>query len=209
MAIGAKEYIETVTYLSKMYDFFNEKLFGGALIKPVITIIPDEKNKAYGWITRDKLWKENENDEGMYEINLSAQFLNRPISEIASTLIHEMCHQFAKVNDFKDTARSGSFHNKLFRQIAEDHGLNVELNGGRGWAVTTLKESTKRLLDGFIEQNPKTPVYRVMPIKPNGYTYSLCGSIHEEDGAMLGRAPQPTYELALEDALKYALENLV
>ena len=110
--------------------------------------------------------EENEDDEGMYEINLSAQFLNRPISEIASTLIHEMCHQFAKVNDFKDTARSGSFHNKLFRQIAEDHGLNVELNGGRGWAVTTLKESTKRLLDGFIEQNPKTPVYRVMPIKP-------------------------------------------
>ena len=86
MAIGAKEYIETVTYLSKMYDFFNEKLFGGGLIKPVITISPDEKNKAYGWITRDKLWKENENDEGMYEINLSAQFLNRPISEIASRL---------------------------------------------------------------------------------------------------------------------------
>lgn len=166
MAIGAKEYIETVTYLSKMYDFFNEKLFGGELIKPVITISPDEKNKAYGWITWDKLWKENENDEGMYEINLSAQFLNRPISETASTLIHEMCHQFARVNNFQDTTRSGSFHNKLFRQIAEDHGLNVELNRGKGWSVTTLKESTKGLLEGFIVQNPKTPVYRVMPIKP-------------------------------------------
>ena len=166
MAIGVKEYIETVTYLSKMYDFFNEKLFGGALEKPVITISPDEKNKAYGWITRDKLWKGNENDEGMYEINLSAQFLNRPISEIASTLIHEMCHQWARVNNFKDTARSGSFHNKLFRQIAEDHGLNVELNGGYGWSATTLKESTNGLLDRFIEQNTVIPVYRVMPIKP-------------------------------------------
>ena len=166
MAIGVKEYIETVTYLSKMYDFFNEKLFGGALTKPVITISPDEKNKAFGWITRDKLWKENENDEGMYEINLSAQFLNRPGSEIASTLIHEMSHQFAKVNQLKDTARSGSFHNKLFKRIAEEHGLNVELNGGRGWAVTTLKESTKRLLEDFIEQNPMIPVYREMPIKP-------------------------------------------
>ena len=166
MAIGAKEYIETVTYLSKMYDFFNEKLFGSALIKPVITISPDEKNKAFGWITRDKLWKENENDEGMYEINLSAQFLNRSIFDTASTLIHEMCHQFARVNHFQDTARSGSYHNKLFRQIAADHGLNVELNGGRGWAVTTLKESTQRLLDGFMEQNSVIPIYRVMPIKP-------------------------------------------
>ena len=166
MAIGVKEYIETVTYLSNMYDFFNEKLFSGALEKPVITISPDEKNKTFGWITRDKLWKQDENDGGMYEINLSAQFLNRPVSEIASTLIHEMCHQFARVNDFKDTARSGSFHNKLFRQIAEDHGLNVELNGGHGWEITMLKESTKRLLEVFIDQNSVIPVYRVMPIKP-------------------------------------------
>ena len=166
MAIGVKQYLETVTYLSKMYDFFNEKLFGNKLEKPVITISPDEKNKAYGWITRDKLWKESENDEGMYEINLSAQFLNRSIFETAATLIHEMCHQWAKVNDFKDTARSGSYHNKLFRKIARDHGLCVELNGGRGWAVTTLNESTERLLQGFIEKNPKALIYRVMPIKP-------------------------------------------
>ena len=166
MAIGTKEYIETVTYLSKMYDFFNEKLFCSELEKPVITISPDEKNKAYGWITREKLWKENENDEGMYEINISAQFLNRSISETAATLIHEMCHQFARVNEFQDTTRSGSFHNKLFRKIAEDHGLNVEMHRGRGWSVTTLKESTKRLLEDFMKQNQKTPVYRVMPIKP-------------------------------------------
>ena len=166
MAIGVKEYIETVTYLSKMYDFFNEKLFCGELIKPVITINPDEKNKAYGWITRDKLWKENENDEGMYEMNLSAQFLNRSVFEVAATLIHEMCHQFAKVNHFQDTTRSGSYHNKLFREIAENHGLIVEVNGGRGWSVTTLKKSTEQLLQSFIMDNPKIPVYRVMPIKP-------------------------------------------
>ena len=165
MAVGAKEYIETVTYLSKMYDYFNEKLFRNGLEKPVLTIHPDEKNKAYGWITQEKLWKENADDEGMYEINLSAQFLNRPISEIAATLIHEMCHQWAKANHFQDTARFGSFHNKLFRQIAESHGLHVELSRGRGWSVTTLEKSTEGLLQTFIEQNPEKPVYRVMPIK--------------------------------------------
>ena len=125
MEIGVKQYQDTINYISEMYDFFNEKLFNSELIKPMLTISPDEKNKAYGWITRDKLWKENENDQGMYEINLSAQFLNRSISEIASTLIHEMCHQWARVNNFQDTARSGSFHNKLFKEIAEDHGLNA------------------------------------------------------------------------------------
>ena len=165
MAIGVKQYQDTINYISEMYDFFNERLFNGELIKPVLTISPDEKNKAYGWITRDKLWKENENDEGMYEINLSAQFLNRSISETASTLIHEMCHQWAKVNDFKDTARSGSFHNKLFRQIAEGHGLNAEYVHGRGWTATSLSEATAKLLDAFMEGNPPKLVYRDMPIK--------------------------------------------
>ena len=116
MAIGAKEYIESVTYLSKMYDYFNEKLFRGELKKPVITMSPDEKNKAYGWITRDKLWKKDEKDEGMYEINISAQYLNRSLSEIASTLIHEMCHQFAKVNSFQDTTRSVVFITSFLRK---------------------------------------------------------------------------------------------
>ena len=165
MAIGVKQYQDTINYISAMYDFFNEKLFNGELIKPVLTINPDEKNKAYGWITRDKLWKKDKNDEGMYEINLSAQFLNRPISEIASTLIHEMCHQWARVNNFQDTARSGSFHNKLFREIAEDHGLNAEYVHGRGWTATSLNERAAKLLNNFVEKHPQTLIYREMPIK--------------------------------------------
>lgn len=165
MTIGVKQYQDTINYISEMYDFFNEKLFNGELIKPVITISPDEKNKAYGWITRDRLWKKDENDGGMYEMNLSAQFLNRSIFETASTLIHEMCHQYARVNDFQDTARSGSFHNKLFRKIAEDHGLKAEYVHGRGWTATSLNAGTEKLLSGFVEKYPQTLIYREMPIK--------------------------------------------
>lgn len=166
MAIGVEQYLETVTFLSDLYDYMNKRLFGGELIKPVITINPDEKNKAYGWITRENLWHENENDGGMYEINISAQFLNRPISEITATLIHEMCHQWARENKFQDTTRMGSFHNKLFKKIAEDHGLDVELVRGRGWSLTVLNETSRQLLDEFIRQNPKTLLYRELPIKP-------------------------------------------
>jgi uncharacterized protein YlaI len=166
MAIGVKQYLETVSYLSRLYDFLNEKLFENALIKPVITISPDEKDKAYGWITRDRLWKENETDEGAHEINLSAQFLNRSIFDIAATLLHEMCHQWAKVNGFQDTARSGSYHNKLFRKIAEDHGLDVEYVHGRGWTATALSEATKELLQSFFKEYPFVLIYREKPIKP-------------------------------------------
>ena len=44
MAIGVKQYQDTIDYISKLYDYFNEKLFYGELEKPVITISPDEKN---------------------------------------------------------------------------------------------------------------------------------------------------------------------
>ena len=38
MKNGTEKYIETVAYLGKLYDFVNAKLFGGELVKPVITI---------------------------------------------------------------------------------------------------------------------------------------------------------------------------
>ena len=92
MKNGTEKYIKTAEYLSRLYDYVNDKLFDNELEKPVITIQTDEKNKAYGWFTLKKVWKESEEDEGSYEINISAQYLNRPISAITATLIHEMCH---------------------------------------------------------------------------------------------------------------------
>lgn len=85
------------------------------------------------------------------------------------------------------------------------------------WAVWYMEEydhdnlyaaPTQSLLQKWLREGKNIDIV-VMPIKPNDYAYFLCGSIHEEDGAMLDRAPQPTYELALEDALKYELENLI
>lgn len=165
MAVGVKEYLTTIEYISRLYDFLNEKLFNGELIKPVITIHPNEKDKPYAWTTQDKLWKENENDEGMYELNISAQHLKRSIMDIANTLIHEMCHQWAKVNNFQDTLRSGSVHNKLFLKIAIMHGLKVEYVRGRGWSETSLREETVGLIQDFINKNPPTLVYRELPLK--------------------------------------------
>ena len=126
MENGTKKYIDSIRYISKLYDFLNEKLFENALKKPVITIQHDSKNKAYGWFSVKKVWKESENDEGYNEINITAQFLNRPIKQIAGTLLHELCHQWAQANNLQDCSRSGTYHNKIFKRIAESHGLKVE-----------------------------------------------------------------------------------
>ena len=65
------------------------RFFADKLEKPVITVSPDHTRGAYGWCTGWKAWKAGE-DEGHYEINLCAEYLNRPFEETCGTLIHEM-----------------------------------------------------------------------------------------------------------------------
>jgi hypothetical protein len=165
MKNGTEKYIETVAYLGKLYDFVNEKLFGGELTRPVITIQRDERNKTYGWWSVKKVWKENGEDEGEHELNITAQHLNRPINAIAETLIHEMCHQFASVNNMQDCSRSGTYHNKLFKKIAETHGLKVECVPQIGWSHTELTDETAATIADYVKDNPATVIYRLPVMK--------------------------------------------
>lgn len=128
--------------------------------KPVITVQCDDRNKSNGWWTRKKVWKTNEKDEGEHELNITAQQLNRPVSQIAATMIHEMCHQYATVYDLQDTSRSGTYHNKLFKRIAEKHGLRVECVRTIGWSHTELTDETAKAIDKFVTENGSKIIYR-------------------------------------------------
>ena len=161
MINGTEKYIETVTYLAKLYDFCNEKFFGGELTRPVITVQRDERNKTCGWWSVKKVWRENAEDEGEHELNITAQQLDRLINEIAATMIHEMCHQYASVHKLQDTSRSGNYHNKLYKKIAEAHGLAVECEKTIGWSVTSLTDETAALIAEFVKDNPADIIYRL------------------------------------------------
>lgn len=179
MTNGTEKYIGTVAYLGKLYDYCNAKLFGGELTKPVITVQRDERNKTNGWWSVKKVWRENENDEGEHELNMTAQQLNRPIKEIAATMIHEMCHQYASVNNLQDCSRSGTYHNKLFKKIAETHGLTVECVKTIGWSHTELTPKTAALIDEFVNDNPdsiiyRTPVFKGQTVKTSSTRKYVC-----------------------------------
>lgn len=49
---------------------------------------------------------------------------------------------YALQKEIKDTSRSGIYHNKKFKEIAESHGLNVLEADKIGWSVTSLKSET-------------------------------------------------------------------
>lgn len=132
---------EIIEKLESLFSTFNNHFFNGELEKPIITISPDTTKGAYGWCTSWKAWKNSLDDkEGYYEINMCAEYLNRPFLHTCSTLIHEMVHLLNLQNKVQDTSRSGKYHNKKFKEVAEQHGLKVDKSEKYGWSTTTLTE---------------------------------------------------------------------
>lgn len=106
-----------ISKLENLFSIFNEKFFNNEFDKPVITVSPDTTKGAYGWCTSWKAWKQGEDSEGYYEINMCAEHLARPFEDTCSTLIHEMVHLINLQNGIQDTSRGGTYIiNDLSRQ---------------------------------------------------------------------------------------------
>lgn len=132
-------YQRSVNYLVKVYKAVNEHYFNNALETPTITI--QSTIGAYGHISVSKVW--NNNGVPTYELNIGAETLNRPIENVVATMIHEACHLYAMMNDIKDTSNQGVYHNKRFKQIAEELGhLQIDRHDKYGWTITTPTEET-------------------------------------------------------------------
>ncbi|PWM74474.1 MAG: hypothetical protein DBX59_03555 [Bacillota bacterium] len=163
MTNGSEKYIEAIKYLNELYDFLNGQFWNGELEKPVITVQADTKNKATGWFVCGEVWKENGEEHGTPELNISAQFLNRPFEDVAETMLHEQVHNYAYMNKMQDCSRGGSYHNKLFKKLAEAHGLSVDNDKRIGWAVTKLTPATRETLALFAKEH--TFIYRLPDCK--------------------------------------------
>ena len=121
--------------LQRNFKKLNDIYFGGKLEKPVITILTDNKGGAYGWISINKVWSSK--DKKYYrEINLCAEYLNRPAELVITTLLHEMVHLYNIQNNIQDCSRAGTYHNKFFKDTAEKCGLTVERSEKYGYCIT-------------------------------------------------------------------------
>ncbi len=145
-----KTYTETSAYLSRIFKLLNERYFGGSLEEPVITI--QSTPNVYGHFTPGDSW--NVMDAGKKEINIGAGTLDRPIENVASTMLHEMVHYYCTVNSIKDTSRNGTYHNKNFKEQAEKRGLVIKKDSRYGWTVTEPSEELK----AFIKENGLTDI---------------------------------------------------
>ena len=135
---------EIVAKTEKMFDLFNDHFYAGELARPAITVSPDGGGGAYGWCTVYEIWQAN--GQAYREINICAEYINRPISDVAATMLHEMAHLYNLTHGIKDVSNNGYYHNKKFKATAEAHGLHIEHHGTYGWTVTTLTEETAEWL---------------------------------------------------------------
>lgn len=131
------EIINIIEKLNLVFQKANDRFFDGSLEKPMITVSPDMTAGAYGWFTTWKAWEEKDGT-GYYEINITAEYLDRDIHETVGTLLHEMTHMFNTINGIKDTSRGGSYHNKNFKAEAEKRGLAIGRDEKYGWTLTEL-----------------------------------------------------------------------
>lgn len=117
---------EMTKLLEDCFNKFNKKYFDYSL--PEVSILIQTKGNrkgVLGWFTTRKMWTDNTGDHKRYEITVTAEYLNRPVSDILGTLLHEMVHLYCQEEDLRDTSRQGRYHNETFKEQSEAHGLDV------------------------------------------------------------------------------------
>lgn len=169
---------ETIAALEDIFDKLNAIYFEGKLPKPVITV--QTTPKAYGHCSTKKIWKAE--TEGMYEINLGAEFINRPKEQTCATLLHEMVHLYCNENEIAETCQKGRYHNKTFKAECEARDLEVEYDRANGYAHTVPTEAFKaKLTEAGVDLTVRFA--RIMPkakakaerAKAHAYVCPICG----------------------------------
>lgn len=136
----------TAGYLEKIFRELNKDSFNGELEEPIITI--QSTPEAYGHITVAKTWKRK--DDWRHELNIAADWLERPIENIVATMIHEMVHLYNIQKNVQDCSRGGTYHNRKFKEEAEKHMLRIEKHDKYGWTITS---PTDELLEYIISKD--------------------------------------------------------
>lgn len=142
--------------LNRLFDVFNKHYYDDKLQKPVVAVQTNGKSKGtMGWCSCKKVWKNSEKNQFYYEITICGEYLYRSVDKICSTLLHEMVHLYCVEHDIKDTSRSNVYHNKKFKQVADQHGLIIEYDKRIGWSITKLTDEAKI----FVQNNENKEVF--------------------------------------------------
>lgn len=104
---------------------------------------------------------------GYHEVLVVAEHLDRSAADIVETLLHEAAHALNFERLIRDCSRS-QYHNRAFKAAAEELGLAVEQVPHYGFALTTLRESTRQRYVEAINQLEGVLIHRAKPPQTKG-----------------------------------------
>ncbi|MFE6229414.1 hypothetical protein [Cellulosimicrobium sp. NPDC057862] len=85
-------------------------------------------------------WVRGEDD--VHELFVGGEGLARGAAAVLGTLLHEAAHGIASTREIQDTSRQGRYHNKKFRALAAEVGIEVEHSQQLGYSTTTVPDAT-------------------------------------------------------------------
>lgn len=129
--------------LQAAFNAINKDFYNGELEKVIITVKEGRKPGVLGTFCTAKEWIQN--GVNRHEINIAANHIGeRTVEETIITLMHEIVHLYNQQNGIQDTSRSGTYHNKKFKESAEAHGLIISKAPKIGWSMTEATPDTKK-----------------------------------------------------------------
>ena len=81
-------------------------------------------------------------EESVHELFVGGEGLERGAQSVLGTLLHEAAHGLAAARGIEDTSRQGRYHNKRFKVLAEELGIEVEHSAALGYSSTSVPSQT-------------------------------------------------------------------
>lgn len=146
-----RAYREMLGNLDLLYNFFNITFFSGELSPALITLEIEDVNRKHV-----KGYFQHKSPYGIgyipvQRINVNPNYFKSEDGwiSIATTLLHEMIHQYARskgIIDYQDGK-----HTIEFKRIAETHGMKVidTPNSTKGYYIANLTDQSKKLISEF------------------------------------------------------------
>lgn len=95
-------------------------------------------------------WEQSEQER--HEVMIGGEGLRRGPGGVLGTVLHEAAHGLAVARGIVDTSRQGRYHNKRYRELARELGLEVSEQRPYGWPATELGEGTRRRYGACLRQ---------------------------------------------------------
>lgn len=151
---------DVLTYFERSFQCFNQYYFNNSLPKTVVTV--QSTLKSYGHASVQKIWEGTASQ--YYEINMSADYLDRTPEDILVTLLHEMIHIYCREEKIMEISRNGTYHNKRFKKECEKRDLLANKMEQYGWADTIATENFRLYIMDQQLMNP-LPFVRMSRVK--------------------------------------------